>query len=382
MEIGSLYEINPASVKKGQSLCSDDLSLQEVHKYGKSHTSFTASGREAVALALKSIEKFHPEVAKRCLMPAYMCDSVFFPFQRAGWELSFYHIDRQMKADPEELQERILESAPGVLFIHNYYGQDTWKTLRPFLKKLQNQGIMLMEDMTQAYYLREEEYCADYIVGSLRKWFYIPDGGFLTTNQNICQEEIAEKTDFASDRLELQIQKWNCLYGNEEIEKKEKSRVDYLKKNRETEEWLDHFPGISALSDFASRILIEENEEKARQQRNQNYSVLSQGICGLSTITALWKESESVEAPLYFPIYADDRKELQSFLGSRGIYAPVLWPIGIENQDFLGEEERYIYEHLLALPLDQRYGVEQMEQILWSLKEYDYEQKDQKRVVR
>ena len=73
------------------------------------------------------------------------------------------------------------------------------------------------------------------------------------------------------------------------------------------------------------------------------------------------------EAPLYFPVYVKERDELQQFLGERGIYAPVLWPVGELNRDELRGDEAYIYEHMLALPIDQRYDVSQMEQIVQTL---------------
>ena len=61
-------------------------------------------------------------------------------------------------------------------------------------------------------------------------------------------------------------------------------------------------------------------------------------------------------APLYLAVYALDRDRLQRFLTEHNIYAPVLWPVGKENEGCLTEDEKYIFGHMLALPMDQRYG--------------------------
>ena len=96
MEIGSFFEIDPATVRK--SGVTEELHLSQVDKYGKKQCCFTASGREAIELALVSLERGMPDVPKCCLMPAYMCDCVFLPFAHQGWELIFYSVDRDLES--------------------------------------------------------------------------------------------------------------------------------------------------------------------------------------------------------------------------------------------------------------------------------------------
>ena len=78
MEIGSIYEISPdAAAGTDREAALPPLRLKEVEKYGKKYCRFTGSGREAIALALRSLEADRPGLNKCCLLPAYMCDSVF-----------------------------------------------------------------------------------------------------------------------------------------------------------------------------------------------------------------------------------------------------------------------------------------------------------------
>ena len=64
-------------------------------------------------------------------------------------------------------------------------------------------------------------------------------------------------------------------------------------------------------------------------------------------------------APLYFTLYVEERSVLQRLLAQESIYAPVIWPV--ENEAVLiNEEVRYIYDHILAIPCDQRYDESDM----------------------
>lgn len=394
MEIGSIYEIDPVSLKGYHADNEQKVSLGElggIKKYNKKYHAYTASGREAIALALKTLAKCRPDLSKRCLMPAYMCDTVFFPFEHEGWEIYFYHVNKELKVNKEELRTQIEKVKPELLFIHPYYGVDTWKELRPWLMELKNQGICIMEDVTQSYYLESAGVEADYVIGSLRKWYPVPDGGFVASDEKLLDEVIKEDEEHARMRLGVLMDKWNYLYGNQAAEEKKVNKAAYLKRNRELEGLLDEYSGIREMSNETAYILGRVNEDEAKKQRNENYRYLYDRLCKelknkgwFEPIISVSEDDRCcqnetgeeacqnrlVTAPLYFAIYADDRDGLQSFLTARGIYAPVLWPIGKENEGSLTADERYIFEHMLALPIDQRYGREEMEYIVETMEAY------------
>ena len=72
---------------------------------------------------------------------------------------------------------------------------------------------------------------------------------------------------------------------------------------------------------------------------------------------------EVTTAPLYFPIYVSNRSAFQRKLANKHIYAPVLWPV--QTKDVLiNEEVEYIYSHILMLPIDQRYSIDDMIKIV------------------
>ena len=391
MEIGSIYELDPGLLRGARTESTGRLNLGEVEKYSKKYIRYTASGREAIALALKSFEQKHPAAVKRCLLPAYMCDSVFFPFEHAGWELHFYHLDRKLKADVDELNKLIGQIRPTLIFIHPYYGVDTWKSARPFFREWREQGICIMEDVTQSYYLESAGMEADYCVGSLRKWYAVPDGGFVASDEELPGDELALNEEFTRKKERLLQDKWEYLHGQMEHEKRQTLKAEYLRKNRETESWLDEHTGINAMSEDAAYILSGINEKECESRRKENSRYLHEHVGGRTQIVPVFDRERADEevvgiledesgggsvwdaAPLYYPVYAEDRDDLQKYLALRGVYAPTLWPVGTENKDVLSQEERYIYEHILALPIDQRYGAREMKRVVEVLDQYEVE---------
>ncbi len=159
-------------------------------------------------------------------------------------------------------------------------------------------------------------------------------------------------------------------------------KESYLKKNREMEEWLDNHRGIGGLSVESAGILAAVDEAGCRMKRSGNYYYLLERMKGKKQFWPILPEKEAVKgkepgrtggeelkkgengagtAPLYLAVYALDRDRLQRFLTEHNIYAPVLWPVGKENEGCLTEDEKYIFGHMLALPMDQRYGRKEME---------------------
>ncbi|MCM1267687.1 MAG: UDP-2,4-diacetamido-2,4,6-trideoxy-beta-L-altropyranose hydrolase [Bacteroidales bacterium] len=372
MEIGSIFEIDPAAAGAGKEAAA--LHLAQTEKYGKAHCCFTASGREAIELALISLEREKPDIPKRCLMPAYMCDSVFQPFAHRGWELVFYTVDRKLVSYGEELFRLALTHDPGLIFLHPYYGTDTCRELRMQVRALRKSGIFVMEDVTQSYYLEDAGKEADFVVGSLRKWYPVPDGGFAASDIPLAEDVLRTDEEHAEERFSVLAAKWAYLHDaaslrGSQTELQEKKDT-YLAGNRALEEDLDRYEGIRRISRRSAAIMVRTDEAAAARKRAENHDFLYEKMIGMRRLRPILNKGGG-EAPLYFPIYAKERDSLQAFLRERDIYAPVLWPIGEENRDALSGDEDYIYRHMLALPIDQRYGAAEMERIGAALTEYE-----------
>ena len=60
--------------------------------------------------------------------------------------------------------------------------------------------------------------------------------------------------------------------------------------------------------------------------------------------------------PLTFPVYVTDRDMFRKYLIEHQIYCAVHWPL--EGTELEGNSDaEWISDHILSLPIDQRYGV-------------------------
>ena len=86
--------------------------------------------------------------------------------------------------------------------------------------------------------------------------------------------------------------------------------------------------------------------------------------------------SELSSAPLYFPVYAENKNELIRFLFDNGIYTMLYkCPSRIEDE-LQGTIDGYIFKHIVFLPCDQRYSQKEMQYICDRIKAFDSAKED------
>lgn len=364
-EIGSFYE----SVDH-IDMNHDDVSLRQwlIENSGHENIEFVSSGRDAISYVLEQIE-CNNEKEKICMLPMYTCDSVIIPFQKAGWSTYFYPIGKKFETDRNEFQKLLSDIKPKVLLMHTYYGIDNLSNVRDIISEYQkNKKIIFIEDMTQSLALMHRSQIADYCIGSLRKWFPIPDGGFVSSNNYLKKGIRAEKSDFIILKKKAQDLKLQYLKNKSNI-----SKTEILNMNRKAEEILDQNAMVCSMSDYSHNLLKVFDFKEMLHKRNENAKYLTDQIKKMRKIQTFIDVQD--ESPLYVPIFAEDRKKLQKYLISKDIYAPILWEIPPCVHGVLQYKTEYVYSHLLALPCDHRYLIDDMKRISQELLQYDMELK-------
>lgn len=364
-EIGSFYEIN---IKDKRNHTGKNLEQWLKSTIGMEKIFFVCSGREAIEAAIVDIEKKYEYNRKVCILPQYTCDTVIIPFIKHGWDVHFYPITNELKIDEISFIRLLEKVNPTVLLMHTYFGTDTIVNVRKVIQEWRkDNGLIFIEDMTQS--LANCSFCkeADYVVGSLRKWFAIPDGGFVASNTMSGISMKKEKKFFVEKKIEAQTLKYEYLNSKKTLEKNE-----FLQLNREAEEYLYENDSICEISSFARDILEYIDVENNFIKRRENANYLMKTLIGLKRISLVLDVSD--RAPLYFPIYVDERQKLQKILIDNNIFAPILWPIPSEVEENMDGDVKYVFEHLLAIPCDQRYSTEDMERIFRCIKEFEREE--------
>lgn len=209
-EIESTFWLNPNSVYEYDYYQKSKNIDDKLSEFGD--TAFLSTGRAAQNLVLETIENRNPNIKKRALIPGVTCTTVVNPFKTHGYQIYTYSIDDTLTANPEEIK-KIDELAIDVVLFHRYYGFDTCKNWDGLIEKYSKKGVVFIEDKTQCLYSQLPVLNVDYIVGSIRKWDGMPDGGIA-----ICKDgKLVNKPELYDDemvkcRIKASYLKYDYIY--------------------------------------------------------------------------------------------------------------------------------------------------------------------------
>lgn len=309
--------------------------------------------------ALYDIARYKKESnsIKTVLIPAYTCQTVFLPFEKAGWKVEFFSVNRNLRINLEDLWGKIKMFNPSMIVVHPYFGMDLNEEEISFLENIKNKGIDIIIDLTQCIFSKKNYSFSTAITGSCRKWFPIPDGGFLKTSLNIQQplEEFTDFTDYNSAAMYLRGR-----YFLEEIPilKTVSIKLNKYANFIGAENFQPH-----SISQLSYNLMKKENFDYIEKRRLNNFQYLNCNISETEKISKVCKDLKEVTtAPLYFNLYVYNRSDFQSYLAQNSVYAPIIWPVKDEKV-LIDDNIRYIYQNILSIPCDQRYTEEDMELI-------------------
>lgn len=339
-------------------------SIYSVHTLeNKASTPINLAGDKSVYFslcreALLVIAKRYGNTSKRVLIPAYTCQTVLDPFFQEGWDIEYYNISKQLRIDTDDLKSKYDAFNPTLCIAHPYYGADLNEKELEGFRGLKRKGCVLVEDLTQCVFSKQHSSIFDYFVGSYRKWFPIPDGAFMIgrLDDNHEMQEYSAFVEPMSDAMYLR----GVFHRTGDNNIKEISRrVGNIAISHISGEIVPH-----KISSFSTSLLNEIDVVETIQKRHENYRYLYEQLSNSDMCAPLDRSIDELTcAPLFFPIYVKDRASFQKKLAQHEIYAPVLWPVHTEKL-LINESIKEIYNEILMLPIDQRYGIEDMKRMI------------------
>ncbi len=277
----------------------------------------------------------------RVWMPHYICESMLAPVKAAGIEICYYSLDKQFG-----IVEKIILGRADILLYVNYFNVCSAQ-----VEKILNQfnPLQIVLDFSQAFFAAPKNCLAT--IYSPRKFFGLPDGGLLLTQLAI---DLPEALDEGSEkRMRHLIAR---LGGGAEL-----GYADY----QLAEASLNALEP-KRMSLLTERIFGSIDFEAARIQRNKNFHALHKI---LSRSNRLGVDLEAVDGPMCYP-YFSDNQSLRAKLISERIFIPTYWPDIFNRLDVPVFEEGLI-KNIHPLPCDQRYDVDDMDNICKLLLESD-----------
>lgn len=352
-EIGSNFWISPEEMQGDIKSISPSI----FNCIGSDHV-WLSTGRSATTYVIKNIEERNPQINKLVCLPSFTCHTVYEPFIQAGYQVITLPIDRRMCTSIDDIMSVVSASNIGILLVHRYFGFDTLPGIDAIIPTLRDMGIIIIEDCTQSMYSEFSRIDADYYIGSIRKWCGVPDGGFA-----VCRDgKFYNKPTTYDYKLEAKKQeagelKYRYLF------KYQGNKQDFLSSYRDAEDILSHQDSMYTISNLSKVVQNNLNIESMKKQRRENYRILLSGLKGIKGIELAFDSINEQETPLYFPIICEDRSSIQSELVANAIYAPIVWPKDNACPTVCNTAD-YFYDHLLCIPIDQRYGKDDMKRII------------------
>lgn len=268
---------------------------------------------------------------RKIYLPYFICDSVIIAVEQMNVAIEYYPIDEQfLPRFSQPVQEDEL------MLIVNYYGLLTDGQLEELIAR---HGRVVV-DNTQAFFHKPPANAP--AVYSCRKFFGVPDGGYLAA----AIDGPLPEGDRSEERLSF-------LVG-----RLEDSASAHYSQYRTAEEQAEQ-EGIKTMSQFTRRILCGIDYDKVIAIRRQNYAQLHR-LLGDINVFPFPREPE---VPFMYPLMlAQDAAEVRRYLNSQKVYVPVLWGNVLDMVDDASLEAQLV-TNVLPLPIDQRYNEDDMQEI-------------------
>lgn len=352
IEIGSNFWITPKEMQGEIKIISPAI----FNCVGSDYVWFS-TGRSATSYVIRTIEERYTNTKKVVCLPSFTCHTVYEPFVNAGYKVVTLPIKKDLTSSAEDICAVIENSDAGIVLFHKYFGFETLPNINTIIPKLRDRGIIIIEDCTQSMYSDIERIDADFYIGSIRKWCGVPDGGFA-----VCKEGSFNNKPTRYD-IELETRK------KEASEKKydylfryRGQKQDFLQCYRDAEDTLNSQHECYTISDLSKIVQANLDIEDMSQKRRSNYTTLLEELNEIPTIKPIFNTLPNDVVPLYLPILCDNRDEIQRLLVKNAIYAPIVWPKGT-SCPVVDSDANHLYEHLLCIPIDQRYSEDDIRRI-------------------
>ena len=269
---------------------------------------------------------------KKVYVPYYTCEAVMEPINKLGIPYEFYHIDIHL-----EISDRFTLKADEALLYTNYFGLK-----QRYVEQLaEKTGTRLIVDNTQAFYAKPIQGIDTFY--TCRKFFGVADGAYLYTDKllddDFEQDESYDRMAHLLKRIDLSA---------------EQGFADF----RKVDDGLDK-QSIRRMSKLTQRIMQSIDYETAAKKRRENYQMLHE-VFGEENKLQLSLDEDAI--PMVYPFLAPI-KGLREKLIENKVFVARYWPNVLE---WTTKED---LEYLLAcqmqpLPIDQRYGMDDMKKII------------------
>lgn len=273
---------------------------------------------------------------KKVYIPYYTCEVILEPIQKLGISYEFYHINYDF--EPEKIP--VLKTEEAFLYT-NYFGLK-----QSCVERLSSvYGNQLIVDNAQAFYAKRIDGIDTFY--SPRKFFGVPDGGYLYTD---CKLDNVFAQDKSCDRMHHLL-----------VRMEDGAEAGY-NMFKEAESSLNNAP-IMHMSSITEKILQNVDYEHIKKIRRFNFQILNYKLsCNNKWDICL----EENDVPMAYP-YFSNNSCLNKLLISNRIFVATYWP-NVLKWSKPESIEFKMARSIIPLPIDQRLTDVELKELIINLK--------------
>ena len=319
------------------------------------------SGRCAIYYALQDV--MLTDTKRVAYLPAYTCETVIGSYEKANYTIHYYDVDHNMVPI---FEDNMIDKI-SVLALCGYYGFCHYD--RDFVARCAQRGVSIIEDVTHSAFSLDgiDPHC-DYVVGSMRKWIGVPSGGFAVKKKGQFTLPILDPD---MTHLDLRI---SSMDMKEEALKEGKLDVVQIASDRfwSAEMMLRQMFDAHGSDPRSIQIINHYPFSKMIERRRQNYQYLLDHLDPSEYYSTVFPTLTKEACPSHFTIYVSDRAALQNYLKSHDVSTTAYWPLPPSVDISQYPQAQYIYNHVLSIPCDQRYGESDMQLVCDLLNQFHH----------
>ncbi len=287
-------------------------------------------GRNALAYLLRA------RPVRKLRIPKLICDSVPRVCVREGVPFGFYAVG----ADFLPAEDIRLGEGEWLYFVNYYSRFDNGQ-----IAALVSRYGRVIVDNAQSYF--QPPLPGVDTLYTCRKYFGVADGAFLYTDAAL---EEALPLDESHARMGFLLGRY------------ERPAAEFYAEYAANNDRFDAEP-IKRMSRLTQNLLHGVDYGRAEAIRQENYARLHRALGGMNGLLP----GEGPGSFMY-PLLLENGAQLRKRLQERKIYIPTLWP-DVFCRCEKSETEYRLAESILPLPIDQRYGAEEMSFLAEAIKD-------------
>jgi len=268
----------------------------------------------------------------RVLVPLYICDAALEPMRRLNIPVEFYGVTQSLEPDRSDWPPDAAVLLVNYFDLKHRQASSTAALL----------GERAVVDDTQAFFRRGRD--GSFSFNSARKFFGVPDGAYAygpgidrirTSGRNdaVPGEHLSTRRAGDVDRAYRQFQMAEAQVSCE----------------------------LLSPSSCSQDVLAGVAYDDARAARRRNFIQLHDALGALNTLPIDFSLDPDA-APLCYP-FLPNRPSMHRALWQREIFVPRFWPEVTDRVDTGFAWERDLATRLLPLPIDHRYGCDDMQRV-------------------